>query len=74
MGADDQKKASKGKKGGKKLELNKETVQELNDEQLDDAAGGAQYNSNGCGTRYSYRGQLTCDPGTTNPVPPQTLG
>src|SRR6185436_3685662 len=32
---------SKGKKRGKKLELNKETVQELTDEQLGDVAGGA---------------------------------
>jgi hypothetical protein len=30
----------KAKKSGKKLELNKETVQELNDEQLEDVAGG----------------------------------
>jgi hypothetical protein len=35
----DEKKA-KGKKPGKKLELNKETVQELSDTQLDDVAGG----------------------------------
>lgn len=57
----------------KKLELNKETVQELTDEQLGDVAGGVAYNSNGCGPAYSYRGQLTCDPGTLNPVPPKTL-
>ena len=37
----DEKKA-KGKKPGKKLELNKETVQELSDSQLDDVAGGAK--------------------------------
>ena len=62
---DTPKKAKKADK--KKLELNKETVQELSDEQLGEVAGGIEYNSNGCGTAYSYRGQLTCDPGTTNP-------
>jgi hypothetical protein len=31
----------KGKKRGKKLELNKETVQELSEGELDDVAGGA---------------------------------
>ena len=31
----------KRKKKGKKLELNKETVQELSDAELDDVAGGA---------------------------------
>jgi natural product precursor len=59
----------------KKLEINKETVQELSDEQLGDVAGG--YHADGCGTHYSFRGQRTCDPGPTNPkptVPPTTAG
>jgi hypothetical protein len=38
---EEQKPTKKAKKAGKKLELNKETVQELSDEQLDDVAGGA---------------------------------
>jgi hypothetical protein len=65
---DEKKPDKKGKKFGKKLELNKETVQELNDEQLGDVAGGlAQpYNSNGCGTGFSYAGQATCDPDPRN--------
>ena len=64
---DEKKPEKKGKKSGKKLELNKETVQELNDEQLGDVAGGlAQYNSDGCGTAYSYAGQDTCNPDGRN--------
>jgi natural product precursor len=65
---DDKKKADK-KPSKKKMELNKETIQELSDSDLDNVAGG--YNSNGCGTNYSYRGQITCDPGTTNPPHPK---
>lgn len=68
-----------------KLEVNKETVQDLTDEETQKIKGGAlsiigvceakpsPYNSNGCGANYSFRGQQTCDPGTLNPVPPGTL-
>lgn len=58
----------KAKKDQKKLELNKETVQELNDEQLGEVAGGIvqPYNSNGCGTAFSYAGQQTCNPDPKN--------
>jgi hypothetical protein len=58
----------KATKDQKKLELNKETVQELNDEQLGEVAGGIvqPYNSNGCGTAFSYAGQETCNPDPKN--------
>ena len=66
--ADEKKPDEKDKKDKKKLELNKETVQELTDEQLGDVAGGVlpEYNSDGCGTAFSYQGQPTCDPNTRN--------
>ncbi len=66
-----------------KLEVNKETVQDLTDAEAEKIKGGAlsiigvceakpsPYNSNGCGANYSFRGQQTCDPGTTNPVNPK---
>lgn len=68
-----------------KLEVNKETVQDLTAEEAEKVKGGAlsiigvceaqpsPYNSNGCGKTFSFRGQQTCDPGTLNPVPPKTL-
>lgn len=57
-----------------KLEVNKETVQDLTDEEAEKIKGGATfsifavcekkpspYNSNGCGGQYSKAGQETCD-------------
>jgi hypothetical protein len=58
-------------KSPRKLTLAKLTLRALDHGDLAPIIGG--YNSNGCGTAYSYRGQLTCDPGTLNPVPPRTL-
>jgi hypothetical protein len=46
------------------LEVNAETVQDLSDAEAQGIQGG--YNSNGCGTAFSYQGQQTCDPDTRN--------
>jgi hypothetical protein len=52
----------------RKLSLATETVRTLRPTELAPVVGG--YNSNGCGTAYSYRGQLTCNPDTLNrPIP-----
>ena len=51
----------KAKKRGKKLELNKETVQELNDEQLEDVAGGLLGTKGGACKDKSY--QPACESG-----------
>lgn len=64
-----------------RLEVNKETVQDLTDEEADKIKGGntftlfycqtepSPYNSNGCGQNFSNRIQQTCDPRATNTQP-----
>ena len=47
-----------------KLSLNTQTLRILSSTELVVVAGG--YNSNGCGTAYSYAGQLTCNPDFKN--------
>jgi hypothetical protein len=48
------KKKTEKKPSKKKLGLNKETMQELNDKELGDVAGGLGYQlSNGCGAAFS---------------------
>jgi natural product precursor len=53
-----------GEKKGKvkidKLKLNKETVRNLSDSEAKKVKGG--YNSNGCGPKFSFCGQITCPP------------
>jgi hypothetical protein len=51
----------KARKRGKKLELNKETVQELNDEQLEDVAGGLLGTNGGHCKEMTY--QPACESG-----------
>jgi natural product precursor len=70
---DDQKKA-KDKKPAKKLELNRETVQELSESELDDVAGG------GAGTKKNCRSvNVDCPTGPPDQTaaacpPPLTMG
>ena len=47
-----------------KLSLHTETVRILSSNELVVVAGG--YNSNGCGTAFSYAGQNTCNPDFKN--------
>jgi hypothetical protein len=57
------------KSSTRKLTLAKSTLRTLHHADLSPVVGG--YNSNGCGTAYSWRGQITCDPGTLNPINPK---